>query len=58
MSKKILFEKTLWKPAWSGGTSTVEIWTAARLAYLMISLKAIGLEKISLTDMQSLKTVC
>ena len=58
MSKKILFERTLWKPAWWAGRITVEIWSPARLAYFLMSVKAIGSEKISLTDMQSLKTVC
>ena len=40
------------------GPNTVEIWTAPPLAYLLITGKAIELEKISLSDMQSLKTVC
>ena len=53
-----MFERTLWQPAWWAGRSTVEIWTTARLAYFLISMKAIVSEKIPLTDMQSLKTVC
>ena len=57
MSKKILFESTLWQPVLWARRSTVEISTAARLPYLLVSLKAIGSEKSSLTDMQSLKTL-
>ena len=57
MYKKILFERTLLQPAWSSGRNTVEIWTAAPLAYLLMSLEVIGSEEISLTDLQSLKTV-
>ena len=58
MSKKILFERTLWQPGWWAGRTTVEIWTTARLAYLLMPMKAIVSEKLSLIDMQSLKTVC
>ena len=57
MFKKILFERTLWQPEWWAGRTTVQIWTNARLAYFLMSLKAIGSEKMSLTDMQSLKTI-
>ena len=57
MSKKILFQRTLWQPAWWAWRTTVEIWSTARLAYFLMSMKAIALEKISLTDMQSVKTV-
>ena len=58
MSKKILFDRTLWQPAWWEGRTRVEIWMTARLAYLLMSMKEIVPKKISLTDMQSLKTVC
>ena len=58
MFNKIVFERTLWQPALWAGRTTVEIWTTARLAYLLMSLKAIVLEKIYLTDMQSVETVC
>ena len=53
-----MFQRTLWQPAWWAGKSTVEIWTAARLESLLISLNAIESKKISLTDMQNFKTVC
>ena len=58
MSKNILFKRKLWQLAWWAWRTTVEIRTTAGLAYLLISMKAIGSEKILLTDMQSLKTVC
>ena len=35
----------------------VEIWMKARLPYLLITVKAINLEKGSVSDMQILKTV-
>ena len=57
MFQKILFERTLWQPAWWARGTTVEIGTAARLANLLMSMKAIGLQKICVTDMQSVKTV-
>ena len=57
MFQKILFERTLWQPAWWAWRTTVEIWTAARLANLLMSMKANGLEKIYVTDMQSVETV-
>ena len=57
MFQKILLERTLWEPAWWAWRTIVEIWTTARLANLLMSMKAIGLEKIFVTDMQSVKTV-
>ena len=35
----------------------VEIWMKAPLPYLLISVKAIDLQKVSVSDMQNLKTV-
>ena len=35
----------------------VEIWMKAPLPYLLIAMKAIDLQKVSLSDMQNLKTV-
>ena len=35
----------------------VEIWMTAALPYLLIAVKAIDLEKVSLSDMRNLKTV-
>ena len=40
------------------GPNTVEIWTVPPSPYLLITLKAIELEKTSRSDMQSLKNVC
>ena len=40
------------------GTNTIEIGTAALLSYLLITAKVIELEKVSLSDMQNLKTFC
>ena len=41
-----------------GGANTVEICTAPPLPYLLITANAILFEKMSLSDMQSLKDVC
>ena len=38
--------------------NTFEILTEARLSYLLITVKAIEFEKVTLSDMQNLKTVC
>ena len=57
MFRKILFQRTLWQPAWWAWGTTFEIWTTTRLPYLLMSMKGIGLAKIRLTDMESLKTV-
>ena len=40
------------------GQNTVEILTTARLRYLLTNVKAIQLEKVSLSDTQSLRAVC
>ena len=39
------------------GTKYVEIWMTALLPYLLINVKAIDLEKVSLYEIQNLKTV-
>ena len=39
------------------GPKYVEIWMTAPLPYLLINVKAIDLEKVSLCEMQNLKTV-
>ena len=36
---------------------TVEIWTTTTLSYLLITIKIIQLEKVSLSDMQNHSTV-
>ena len=38
--------------------NTVEICTTAPLSYLLITVKAIDLEKVSFRDVQNLRTVC
>ena len=54
---KVPFQRTLWQSTFEGWPNTVEIWTAAPLAYLLITVKAIDLGKICLSDMQILKTI-
>ena len=38
--------------------NTVEIWTPPPLPYLLITVKAIELEKVFFSEMQNLTTVC
>ena len=38
--------------------STAVIWTTPPLSYLLITVEAIEFEKISLSDMQTLRNVC
>ena len=38
--------------------NTAEIWMTEPLPYLLIPLKEIQVEKVSLSDMQNLRTVC
>ena len=38
--------------------NTAEIWMTEPLPYLLIPLKEIQVEKVSLGDMQNLRTVC
>ena len=40
------------------GPNTIEILKTSPLPYLLTSVKAIELEKISLSDMQTLRSVC
>ena len=39
------------------GPNTVEIWTTVPLLFLLISVKAIEKEKVSVSDKKNLKTV-
>ena len=41
---------------WSTRPNIVEICMAAHLRYLLIAVKAIDLQKVSVSDMQNLKT--
>ena len=40
------------------GQNTVDILTAAPLLYLLMTVKTIEAEKVSLSDMQNLKSIC
>ena len=40
------------------GQHTVAIWVAARLHYLLITVKVIALEKVSFSDTPNPKAVC
>ena len=42
---------------WSTHPNIVEICMVAHLRYLLIAVKAIDLQKVSVSDMQNLKTV-
>ena len=63
--RKMWLDKCLKIPVWEdpskgnmlNGTKYVEIWMTALLPYLLINVKAIDLEKVSLYEMQNLKTV-
>ena len=43
---------------WQTGPNTLSISMTESLPNLLITLKVIGLEKVSLSDMQNLKNVC
>ena len=51
-------QRTLGEGTWKTRQNTVEIGKAARLSYLLINVYAVEFEKVTLTDMQNLKTVC
>ena len=42
---------------WEKGSSSAQIWMAPLLPYLLITVKAIKFEKVSLSDRQDLRTV-
>ena len=54
---KAPFQRTFWQATWEGGLETVEIWATPPFLYFLITVEAINLDKISLSDMQSLKNV-
>ena len=54
--KSLLSEQSSGTNMW-GAPNTVEIWTTPPVPYLLITVKAIELEKSSPSDMQSLKYV-
>ena len=55
--KKVALQSTLEQATWSTGGKTVEILTAARLSYVLISVQAIEFKKVTLSCMYKLKTV-
>ena len=55
---KVPFEKNHRQATWQTNQNTDSISTAVPLQYSLITLKVIEKEKVTLSDMQSLKTVC
>ena len=45
---KVEFQRTLWQTTSQMGRNTVTIWTTAPLQYLLITVKIVALEKVSL----------
>ena len=54
---KLPLRKTLQQATWKTVQNTVEICTTAPLSDLLINVKEIGLEEVSLTDMQNVRSV-
>ena len=54
---KVPFQGILRKRTWKTRQNIVEILMAGSLPYLFVTVKAIDLQKVSLSDMQNLKTV-
>ena len=54
----ITFERSLPQKTWQKGPKTVEIWKTLPLPYLFIPVNIIKLEKVYVSAMQNLKTVC
>ena len=55
---KVTFQRTLPQATWKKGPNTVEMWTTALLPYLMIAVNIIQLQKVYISAIQNLKTVC
>ena len=54
-----MYFRNYWLPKmWLNKSLKCPIWTTPPLPYLYLSVKAIELEKISLSDMQKLKNLC
>ena len=58
MSRKSPFSGPLDMQRGKWGKKTFSISTAALLPYLLITVKAIELERVSDSDMENLKTLC
>ena len=54
---KVPFQGILRKATWETCPNIVEICMAETLPYLLITVKAIDLQKVSVSDTQNLKTV-
>ena len=55
--KKVPFQRTLQQITWETSRNTVEISTTEPLPDLLIPVKAIQVEKVSLSNMQNIRTV-
>ena len=55
---KIPFKRSRPQKTWQNGPKTVEICTSLPLPYLFIPVHIIQLEKVNVSAMQNLKTVC
>ena len=55
---KISFKRSLPQKTWQKGPKTVEICTTLPLPYLFIPVNIIQLEKVYVSAMQNLRTVC
>ena len=55
---KIPFQRSLPQQTWQKGQKTVEISTTLSLPYVLIVVNIIHLEKVYVSAMQNLKTVC
>ena len=56
--QKALFHCTLQERTWETGANTFQISMTAPLPYLLITAKDIEFGKVSLSDMENLKTIC
>ena len=56
--QKVPLQSALGKATWEIGRKTAEILPAARLSYLLIIVKAVAFEKVTLSDIQNLKNLC
>ena len=53
-----MLQTTFQQTTWQMGRNTVVISAAAPLKYLLITVKVIALEKVSLSDTQNPNTTC
>ena len=55
---KAVFQRTLRQTTQQMGWKTVAIWMTAPFQYLLITVKLVALEEVSISDTQNPKTVC